>query len=1699
MSRFTTTQDIRELLGEPDSSDNGQQSNVTTPQDIRKLLGDGQGAVSTGDRLLGLEEPELSQERERQAIEQARDDDLFQQARELEISTGETTQAPLRRLNQIRRDLNLPSAETIPPELIEGRGINATKRLLSDFAQNANRAVEGVPDMIDAITELVGIDFEPPSEFFEASRNVIRAFLPDDPRLRDEFFSSKLPGGLGGTLAFGATALVGGTAAVVTAGVSVGAQEQAERAREAGVEGRTKAIATLLGAGLGLTETALPLRAARALKPVDRALSGRFFDLILNRGGLKVDVAIEAVQELGQQLGSNIIAKTILKQDQKILEGVAEAGEVGGAVGLIIGGLARMAGVRIPKFKSPEAQDAAQEGADVAETAQARVESTEQVPRETTPETPPAASEEATGAFRTLRRRGLGIQAAARRVRQDFDIPAEVSDAQIAGRPAPGEPVAEVNEFRDPDEVRADARAEPGSAEQGQRTDFPIRDGPATGAVTRLFSTRAVPMPELVALARELLGPGKLRVKKLRKAAGVFISVRGQPNAVEIIIDPETASDPRKLAAVLAHEIGHLVDFKPQATLKRGNLLGRIASLREHIAQFMAGEPGGPPPLTDVDLKRLREIAAERGSAAFEVRVDEATGDLGITPKDVMDIWNSTAGTRVNKDLEDYVKRLTRAEKKSIVGEALKLIRAKGISLEELQRFSVRMSQRIGITARGGKPEKSEADFIEKEFNNLVQEEIRKRKLLDESIVREELVALSEWWTPYDKTRVPVSYIRYRESSVELYAQALSVFLNTPGELAERAPNFYRGFTAFLNAKPEAVKSYLELQELLSGTSEQLFKGRAKRVQDMFERGDQAILAMFENKRAGELSIFHRVQNFLSQVLLDRQAPAKEARRQAEKDGIQVADVENAAYIVDELGLIDNDNHLFVKFIQAEVIDPLAEIGVDRHHIAEFLLQRRIINERGEMANPLGFTPEEAAEQLEGIRNELGADRFVELERRMQRFHDEVFAAATRARDAGVYNDKAFEERIVPNKDNYAAFAVIHFLEQGDHIPAAILPQQGTFSDVADPFLTTILKVLTLNRLTRLNAAKTAVIDEQLRSFPSDIREVPLPRLASGGQAREPQRRPRAGRDYLQRLENGKRVAYEIPKNIADGFKQHAVGELAAFGKLLSNGMYRVFHPLFVTYNPMFAVGNVFRDMRRTWKGLGTIGSKLNKQLRAELERQGMTPAEAKREASAEKITVGHLAWAYWQSIGPSVRRARGINDETINNMMRERALGTPWVEVESELNEASQGYDKVLARLGMLKNPTKGRNLAYRFFGSFFNLIRQLNVAIETASKVAGYKALEVRRDGAVREQVGTRERAYLVRKHAGTPDIYQKGLATPLTNGVWAYSRVRWNGMQADWRLATSQNTAAGWWWRNFAWTATQKTLLAAAAAGLFGEYLKEILKRIPSYFLSNYDVIPLGLTPPDDNGERKAIFLSIPPSDFERLLGIIMWKGLERMERDQVDVQGTLRELYGELVPNLIPPLSIAGNWVKFAIGINPYDRFRAGGVVPRRDWEAGGWNATSRMVDWTLSQAGVLSVLLRPMRTAIQEGVDSKRAGESIEYAVTGLTGVRRIFRTSDRGIDEKISQELENEDREKRRFQLSLGRSVTRLTGERYRLNRRKKKLDKAERTRRSQLNRWYRRYLQITTRIRNLEDHGRNQEADRQRQKLTEISLPLTR
>ena len=1210
------------------------------------------------------------------------------------------------------------------------------------------------------------------------------------------------------------------------------------------------------------------------------------------------------------------------------------------------------------------------------------------------------------------------------------------------------------------------AQQMPAGAQPGE-TEFETGEAPFETAAPQpdpkaeRINAQPMPLPELIQLVKTLLGSFPA-VQRLKRYLGFFQHDR-QGTWARMVINAISAKNEVLLAKVIAHEAGHLIDWLPDRSMDRGNILGRIASLRNYLEGWLAGKPGGPGPLTEAERDRLRREAKRVLQQGAEVEIEEEIVErYDITPQDILNIWNSLTAD-VPADLLRYVKRLSAAEKLSLVKEAMR-----GVVPAEVQQFAKEVRRKTGRKIKQTIAKDATSEEIAAKYRELLEEEIRKRMLLSNEIIRDELIRLTEWWSPYDKRTASKSYIRYRESAAELYAEALSVFFNSPLELARRAPEFYRGFAAYLGEKPEMYQAFMDVQAILNGGEENVSEIRRQIREDMFLEGEAALAELEMQREAAKRKPLKAILHFLNQYILQNVQPIKARAKKSNRDKALAA-----FYTADELAYSENRNYVMVRQITEEIFDPLRERGITEQDIGDYLFMRRVVDERNELANPLGYTPTESAKEIKALKDRLGEDRFNFLDQTMQRWHDIIFESALAAVESGIYSRDTFERVIVPKKDSYAAFWVIKHIE-GEMDPE-IFAQIGTFEGIANPWMATMMKMISLNRLIELNNAKRAVrnflYDEP--AFHKEIRRIDEPKG----------KRPKPGFAYIQIMENGRSIAYEVPDEIAASFKRHDIGRVARFAAILQSGLYKVFHPLFVTFSPGFIAANPVRDLRRTWANLGSMGTEWNRELRRELIARGMSPAEARKAASRQKITLGQVLWAFWKARKAATAHLIGTEDPRIEEMMRHKALSTPYVDVAAEIGETTQAR-KIMAKYGLVDMPKKDRGRILAGIGKVLEWIKLEGGRQEVAGKLAAWELITERMrhaQGLGVDLISERKRAYITRRYAGTPDFKQKGLFTPISNTVLMYSNVAWQGLLADFELATDPKTAAGWWWRRVIGDIIPKTLeklvlygafdaaVQAILRGIGGDdeeeekekkdgWAKKTLGRVASYYLDNYDVIPIG-TVHDATGaetEAKSIFFTIPKDETGRLIsrvwGALMDVAYEAAGGDtRAGYAGKAAEkAFGAVIdgilPNESPPIEMAGNWALFLSGVNPRDSFFDSEIVPPGTFQAGGWASYRKMLGWTATKFGVAGDATHFLTGAVTGKLFQDRDETTLESVLNLPTGLNRYLRISDRGIDEEQWLQIELEERESAKFKQSLPPAVRRMTTEYWKLAR----LDKAK-------------------------------------------------
>jgi len=91
-----------------------------------------------------------------------------------------------------------------------------------------------------------------------------------------------------------------------------------------------------------------------------------------------------------------------------------------------------------------------------------------------------------------------------------------------------------------------------------------------------------IQFPEIMRMAEELMGHRPVVQKNDKGNYRGYFRPRGNG---EIVLKPSLFKDPTQAAKTLAHEVGHLMDYLPDLSMDKGNLVGRIASLNNFLRE----------------------------------------------------------------------------------------------------------------------------------------------------------------------------------------------------------------------------------------------------------------------------------------------------------------------------------------------------------------------------------------------------------------------------------------------------------------------------------------------------------------------------------------------------------------------------------------------------------------------------------------------------------------------------------------------------------------------------------------------------------------------------------------------------------------------------------------------------------------------------------------------------------------------------------------------------------------------------------------------------------------------------------------------------------------------------------------------------------------------------------------------------------
>ena len=923
---------------------------------------------------------------------------------------------------------------------------------------------------------------------------------------------------------------------------------------------------------------------------------------------------------------------------------------------------------------------------------------------------------------------------------------------------------------------------------------------------------KAIQFPELVALASELSGNVPF-LRKYQKANGMFYGKGGG----EIGLNPELfkRENLRQLQATLAHEIGHLVDYLPTQTLKRGNLIGRLNTLNDFRKEFY--KPAGT--------------------------------------------------TRSDAEL------------------------------------------------------------------------------------RTQMYELSKYWRPYDEKTAKPSFIAYRKSAPEIYADFISALFNEPRTVSSIAPTAYNMFFEQLDTKPNVKQAYFELQDLLRNGD--LTATRRSATKQMFklteaESKERQIQNQIEQEQR-ERSVWFKFKT----ENVDITEVVKEDVKKAEAEGKVINPDNNPTYYLEERNYIGGKIKSEVDTKFNTIYQELQKDGLTWEDLGELMMYERILKgDRQEVANPLGYQPdfveglmevyevyedvgtvkadkEAHAKSSSDMKTTLGEARYAKLQLLAKEYRENLKGFFEQGREEGIYS----EELAQMFKDNafYVPFKGAKY-SGVTRTTFGVKQMKGTLGNIENPANTGIEKAVSIIRAIERNKVTRKTIEFYQQNFPEEVTEASLD---SNGRPIQPREKNLGLVTYMQ---DGKVKGFYVDSYIAQAIQKVPSGPLNIGVSVLRFWNSKLFRPLFITFNLGFQTFNLIRDMKRFWKNVPDMTILKTMRLYSQSVRAskirafGLPTVPSQADLEAYDL-INRLENEQVLSITYNdIIKGESIEDAQIDRILRE--VGVREVE-NTKLGELGE-------RIGL----TKETPIIKQAF-QIMDFIENLGNMIESLPKVAGVKELE--------GKMQPREMRSFVRKYVGSPDFLAGGRDKKNINEVFLFANAIFQGIRSDYEIATQPKSRGAYWLKTALSELGPKALMIMAGAGLFGEYLKELFGKISEYDKTNYTTIPLGI---DENG--KAVYFRIPSDETGRLIGGTFWKLASAVSNpEQLAEYTTYTDIVsyaGGQVPSVTPVVTTGFNLMQFLAGENPYDFFRQRPLLTDDQQEAGGMERTKPFLAYMFQNMG-----------------------------------------------------------------------------------------------------------------------------------------------
>lgn len=840
--------------------------------------------------------------------------------------------------------------------------------------------------------------------------------------------------------------------------------------------------------------------------------------------------------------------------------------------------------------------------------------------------------------------------------------------------------------------------------------------------------------------------------------------------------------------------------------------------------------------------------------------------------------------------------------------------------------------------------------------------------------MRTELISASKFWRPWDRDAAEPKEIKYRDSSKELFADALSMFMVSPGKLEAMAPKFYAALLDHMDEKPDFKACWLDIQDLLMGESDEVLEARERDIRD-WSTSMKDLLMKRESMKG---KILQSWGARAEQEMVNRYAPIMRAANVAEARGESVPDEFNPKYIY-QVGQMAPEKILAFRLEIDSIVNPLFKnFGVTTEDTHVYGFYSRIQFDRSDLGNPGFHDPKTSKAGLDYLKRKFRDEKFEAMVEAQAKIQDVRWKHLEEARRLGVIGREVWDTKVVPNKGNHVHYAVLEYLATKGYISGTPKQQVGTLKPVGDTFIATNMQIEDLihkNLDQRMKLTTKYWLDKE---FPGSMTKTEIVVTPSGDRFERPGMVPgtTTKKGIVRLWDDGRRVPYDVDPYIAEMHEKMPPAHMEAVHRIL-NPVSSTMRLMVTSWNPGYALVTApVRYARKTWKGLSDLHGG-----------RGVSLASLLAEY------VRSLPTAYSYAIGdPNAFARKLLNDDILE------AISVNEMDMDPALNSFANKFK----RFQLTQEGESDRGLWKRVLSKLMWPLTQYTHAMQIANdtQLNGWKVAAA----TLRMRAGQSgpSMSFHVRECAGMPFTRTKGLSLARMTNDWMWfvnAGIRHYTTAAA--VLSDPKTGPGARMKTAYSDILPALIGVAAASGALGIALKAFYDRVPENDKRQGTVIPLGYIKGGKYG-WKAVYTVIPHDDMGRLAHSIAYDTFTMIhDKDPREFANILGDLWN-VIPSLSPTVEIPRGIAQEYTGGRAFDTFRKHQVISDAVEKVGGITKITKVVEWTTNSTGLTGF------TTYDPGMKT-----TTETWIQGTPWLNRVVRVSDYGMFEKFKKQMDN--------------------------------------------------------------------------------------